>query len=131
MYYSVYSVQYSVSLCCADYLFKITKICFRFHYKRSKNSPPILVLAKPGTVILSSASEVQRPAYHGMVPGNQLFTALRPAYHGMVPGNQLFTTLRLVYQDYQLFTALRPDYQGMVLVDKLFTTLRPVYYGSR
>jgi hypothetical protein len=41
----------------------------RFHYKRSKNSPPILVVAKPGTVILSSSSDVQRPSYHGLVPG--------------------------------------------------------------
>ncbi|XP_023340595.1 ectonucleotide pyrophosphatase/phosphodiesterase family member 6 isoform X2 [Eurytemora carolleeae] len=35
----------------------------RFHYKLSKNTPPILVLASPGTVILSSTSDVQRPSY--------------------------------------------------------------------
>jgi ectonucleotide pyrophosphatase/phosphodiesterase family protein 6 len=32
------------------------------HYKHNKNSPPILVLAEPGTIILSSKRGVQRPA---------------------------------------------------------------------
>ena len=31
------------------------------HYKLSKNSPPILVLARPANIILSSPPEVQRP----------------------------------------------------------------------
>ena len=34
------------------------------HYKHNKNSPPILVLAEPGTIILSSGRDVQRPSYN-------------------------------------------------------------------
>jgi len=34
------------------------------HYKHNKNSPPILVIAEPGTIILSSAGPKQRPSYN-------------------------------------------------------------------
>jgi len=34
------------------------------HYKHNKNSPPILVIAEPGTIILSSGRDVQRPFYN-------------------------------------------------------------------
>lgn len=34
------------------------------HYKHNKNSPPILVMAEPGTIILSSGRNVQRPSYN-------------------------------------------------------------------
>ena len=34
------------------------------HYKHSKNCPPILVLAEPGTIILPSGQDVQRPSYN-------------------------------------------------------------------
>ena len=32
------------------------------HYRHSRNSPPILVLAKPQTIILSNPADVQRPS---------------------------------------------------------------------
>jgi len=34
----------------------------RFHYKRSPNAPPILVVANPGSIILPCDPNVQRPA---------------------------------------------------------------------
>ena len=33
-----------------------------FHYRHSRNSPPILVLASPQTIILSNPTDVQRPS---------------------------------------------------------------------
>ena len=39
-----------------------TEIPEDLHYKNNKNSPPILVLAEPGTIILSSRRGVQKPA---------------------------------------------------------------------
>ena len=33
------------------------------HYKYNKNTPPILVMAVPGTIILSSRRGVQKPAH--------------------------------------------------------------------
>jgi len=34
------------------------------HYKHNKNAPPILVLAQPGTIILSSGMDKQRPSFN-------------------------------------------------------------------
>ena len=39
-----------------------TEIPEDLHYKNNKNSPPILVMAEPGTIILSSRRGVQKPA---------------------------------------------------------------------
>ena len=39
-----------------------TEIPEDLHYKNNKNSPPILVLAEPGTIILPSRRGVQKPA---------------------------------------------------------------------
>jgi len=50
--------------------FQKSDIPEEYHYRRSANSPPILVIAEKGTVILASGSEVQRPIFHGSPPGN-------------------------------------------------------------
>jgi len=50
--------------------FQRSDIPEELHYRRSTNSPPILVIAEKGTVILASGSEVQRPTFHGPSPGN-------------------------------------------------------------
>jgi len=50
--------------------FKRSDIPEEYHYRRSANSPPVLVIAEKGTVILASGSEVQRPTFHGPSPGN-------------------------------------------------------------
>ena len=40
-----------------------TEIPEDLHYKNNKNSPPILVMAEPGTIILSSRRGVQKPGH--------------------------------------------------------------------
>ena len=48
-----------------DQVWERHEIPEEYHYKLSKNSPPILVLAQPKTIILSSSRDVQRPVPPG------------------------------------------------------------------
>ena len=45
--------------------YRKSEIPEELHYKNNKNSPPILVLAEPGTIIIPSAENIQRPSYDG------------------------------------------------------------------
>ena len=52
------------------------------HYKLSKNSPPILVLARPANIILSSPPEVQRPVAGQCRKGQGQGHGRRQSQHG-------------------------------------------------
>ena len=47
------------------------------HYRHSRNSPPILVLASPQTIILSNPTDVQRPSQGHCQEGHRTHQARR------------------------------------------------------
>ena len=76
-------LQSSVPVC---YLHKISRYAYllfqELHYKLSKNSPPILVLARPANIILSSPPEVQRPVAGQCRKGQGQGHGRRQSQHG-------------------------------------------------
>ena len=65
-----------------DQVWERHEIPDEYHYKLSKNSPPILVLAQPKTIILSSSRDVQRP----VPPGETDFILLQEYHKFTVSG---------------------------------------------